>query len=111
LEAGACRSVRELRRALPLGRSDRTGHAEGRSRGEERCGSGDPEVCGVADRNPAHAYTMNHWGWRGNWGNATVKVLPTPGWLIHSTAPWWLSAIHLTMAKPRPNPPSSRERE
>ena len=49
-------------------------------------------------------------GKRNQRGRVTVKVLPAPGLLAHSTLPRCDSAIHLTMARPRPKPPSWRER-
>ena len=43
-------------------------------------------------------------------GSVTVKMLPAPGALAQSTAPRCASAIHLTMERPRPNPPAARDR-
>ena len=48
--------------------------------------------------------TMNHFG------KLTVKVLPRPNSLAHSTVPRCDSAIQRTMARPSPKPPSWRLR-
>ena len=44
-------------------------------------------------------------------GKVTVNVVPGPGLWASSTAPWWDSAIHFTIARPRPKPPSWREHD
>ena len=41
--------------------------------------------------------------WR---GKVTVKVVPGPGLRVSSTEPLWDSAIHFTIDRPRPKPPS-----
>src|SRR5215813_4075772 len=38
-------------------------------------------------------------------GRRTVKVVPWLRWLATSTLPLWASTIHLTMERPRPEPP------
>ena len=43
-------------------------------------------------------------------GNLAVKQLPTPGVLLISSCAWWRFSECLTMARPRPVPPASRER-
>jgi len=43
-------------------------------------------------------------------GSVTVNVLPASGRLVNSTPPLCDSAIHLTIERPSPKPPSWRER-
>ena len=51
-------------------------------------------------------------GQRAGWGRGRrrVKTVPWPGAERTSTEPWWRRATCLTMARPRPVPPFSRER-
>ena len=39
-------------------------------------------------------------------GKVTVKVVPGAGLAVSSTVPLWASAIHFTIDRPRPKPPS-----
>ena len=43
-------------------------------------------------------------------GKRTAKRLPTPGVLLMSSCAWWRFSECVTMARPRPVPPASRER-
>src|SRR5215211_1581541 len=41
-------------------------------------------------------------------GRCTVKVAPSPNVLSMASRPWWRARMCLTMARPRPVPPSAR---